>query len=582
MRLGGNSLPSLASSPAQNPGQQKPPTDQMQQRTDSYYSDGAFPKAGRSLSQKIDEAKAFLKKEIPKTGSIGVSVSVVYKDQVVISEGYGKLSSNGSTMVTKDSLFQIGSVTKTMIALAIGLLVEDGKVQWEDTVKKHVPWFQLVDKYAEADVTIGNLLSMNSGFGRTPDLAAYAGAYNSSRALMEALAFCDPDTPLRKTPFYSNTNYHILGQLIEEVSGKTWDVLLNERIFKPLGMTNTFASVEDVPASLYNSSLNAGHYVCKGQVIGPMPVDSREAKLAPTMPRWAPGTTVSSAADMATFLQLMLSKGKVGKTTVFQSPTTIAAMMTGKSVAAQDFTEALPVLDQAFGLHFTPDGGTYAAGYGLDVVGHLLWGRAFVGKDGDTFLHHAISSVAPNDRLGMVVLMNSDAIPQLRQCRSYVMGIFLDVPKDVLDYEFKKWRAATDQLTPPLPGAPECGLDFWTNPPRLPLTPAEAATLVGEYTALASAKYHPKLTITRSSKENEFEFEMGYLKGVFAYVTDVDIYKVFLPVGVHSLAFQLAAVFSNGGEPPGFAVNILGVNFIKQTQSKPRRALAPEEITQRE
>ncbi|KAJ0391992.1 hypothetical protein ATCC90586_011797 [Pythium insidiosum] len=341
-------------------------------RIATYYHASGFPKAGRTLSQKIEEAERFLSAEVPKTGIVGIGAAIVFEDKVVLSKGYGIHE------VSSKSLFQIGSVSKTMIAVGIGLLVEDGKLNWRDPVKTHLPWLQLYDKYAEKHVTIGDLLAMNSGFGALADLADCAGAFVTERQYVEALHLLPPEYSLREEPSYANVNFVILGQLIESVSGMPWDEFLKKRLWNPLGMKDTYASAFDVPESK-RQRVNAGHSSCNGTVLGPFSITGAKMAVSPERVRGlnAAGSIVSSADDMAIFIRLLLNKGVVDKVTLLRKPSTISEMITGKAPASENLT-----LFNKMGLHYSPDGNTLSSGYGIDIVGQVLWGHAYYDKTG--------------------------------------------------------------------------------------------------------------------------------------------------------------------------------------------------------
>ncbi|TMW60759.1 hypothetical protein Poli38472_000801 [Pythium oligandrum] len=473
----------------------------LEAQVQAYYGQGGFPKQGRSLKEKIDEAERFLAQEIPKSGIVGVGAAIVYRDAVVMSKGFGLVqASDSSSPVTDKSIFQIGSVSKTMIAVAVGLLVEEGKVGWRDPVKKHLPWLKLFDKYAEQHLNIGDLLAMNSGLGSAPDFADVYGAFQTERAFVEALQYLEPQHSLRAQPEYANINFIILGQMIESVSGQPWDDFLKKRIWEPLGMKNTFASSRLVSSD--NQVLNAGHFVCDGELMGPYDIASapeaihsagRDRDLS------AAGTIVSSAKDMATFMRLLLNKGTVGDVKLLRSASTIAEMIAGKVTTTPDMLELFPKM----GLHYSPDGSTLAAGYGIDIIGQAIWGYPYFDKSGDLATHQTRTGFAPTEKLS-VILMGNTQIPgehttfYLDHYRTYVMGIFLDVPKKILDFEYKKWRAA-DILNPPLPEAPRCGLRFWKNPPVLEMSNELLDTLVGDYITTISTQFFPKMVVSRSS-----------------------------------------------------------------------------------
>jgi CubicO group peptidase (beta-lactamase class C family) len=146
-------------------------------------------------------------------------------------------------------------------------------------------------------------------------------------------------------------------------------------------MTRTFASVEDVPAELEKTSLHAGHLVCGDNVVGPLEmVNSTSTNIFPGYDQLAAGSIVSTAADMTKFLRLVLNKGTVDGVQLFKSPATIAEMITGKNkvinlLFARNGTR-LPLS----GYDYLPDGNSLSAGYGFDVVGHVVWGHAYVDK----------------------------------------------------------------------------------------------------------------------------------------------------------------------------------------------------------
>ncbi|GAB9468103.1 Enoyl-coa hydratase [Globisporangium polare] len=509
----------------------KSDSERLQDQLDAYIREGRFPKAGRSLDKKIREANAFMERELgnPTTAGVGVSAAIVYKDQVVLSKGYGlRLANDSSSGVTTKTLFQIGSVTKTFVALGIATLVEEGKVAWKDPVTKHLPTLQLFDKYAEKYATIGDLLSMNSGLGGGIDLALVFGRYPTDKDLVAALGNVAPAHSLRSEYEYSNTNFAILGELIESVTGIEWDAFLKQRIWEPLGMTRTFASAFAVKD---DNDTSSGHISCGGEVLGPYNlVTSREAQLVTGAhgEKIAAGSVVSSSDDMAKLLRVLLNKGSVDGVEILKSPKLISEMVSGKSVVNFEFDEMF----SKGGHHFVPEGNTLAAGYGFDFISHALWGHAYYDKSGDTVLHQTRTGFAPDAQLGVIIMANSQ-LPTphgnyiMDHVRSYVMGVFLDVPKDILDLSFAKWRK-DDALQPLLPGIPVCGLSFWKNPPVLNLDPSETDAIVGEYVAQDSPNFYGSIAIAKTP-ENGLELHAGKLIGSLKFVDDFgDDGRVFL------------------------------------------------------
>ncbi|GLD91822.1 hypothetical protein PINS_up000355 [Pythium insidiosum] len=499
-------------------------TPDLEQQIASYYRGSGFPHAGRSLAQKVAEADAFLAREVRKSNLVGVGVSVVYEDKVAMIKGYGSLQANDtSKSVSPESLFQIGSVSKTMIAIGIALLVDAGKLAWTDPVKKHLPWFKLADPYMEKHLTVGDLLAMNSGFGRRPDASDELGSFVTERDLVEVLQYIEPEASLREKYAYSNTNYAIVGQVIEGVSGKPWHEFLKQRVWEPLGMNRTFASVDFIPSKLY-PDMNAGHLDCVDAVAGPFDiVSSPKMKLTPReQGLLAAGSIVSTPSDMTKFMRLLLNKGDVGGVQLFQSKSTIAEMIRGKAPLDVD----PKTYSAQNGFHFESDGNTAASGYGFDTVGQIMWGRAYYDKGGDTSAHELRTGFAPANNLGVAVFSNTESESFRRdfrvdQFRSYIMGIFLDVPTPILEFEYARW-ARTEELPPPFPGATPQNFCLGL-PTALELKDDERDQLVGTYESVGAPKFFPRVKITRDATDKSQLFaSFGRLEGKLILVAKSD------------------------------------------------------------
>uniref|UniRef100_H3GNR4 Beta-lactamase-related domain-containing protein n=1 Tax=Phytophthora ramorum TaxID=164328 RepID=H3GNR4_PHYRM len=501
----------------------------LEEQIARYVREGAFPKAGRSLQEKIDEANAFLDREfaVEEQRGVGVSGAIVYKDKVLLSKGYGlRKSDDPESEVSSTTLFQIGSVSKTFISFGVAILVEEGTLSWDDPVKKHLPSFQLYDKYAEQFVTIGDLCAMNSGLNDLPDIGRFFGVYQTDEDLVAGLAFIEPAHTLRGGHDYANSNFAILGQVIKRVSGQPWDAFLKERIWDPLGMTRTFPSAFGAQG---DNDTSYGHFECGGDLFGPYDlVDAPEAQLAGHGQghKIASGSTLSSSDDLATLLRLILNKGKVGGVTILKDPATVSNMITGKYAVNKEFMDEFLIE----GHQFNPDGNTLASGYGFDYVGHGQWGHAYVDKSGDTAVHVTRTGIAPDAQLGVMFMSNTQT-PEghlsypLDHIRSYVMGVFLDVPKDVLDFSYRDWRTK-DKLAPIMEGVPACGLRFWKDPPYRSLSSVARSKMLGKYVAQSSTGYFGSLEVREEG--GDLVVDYGVLSAPLRYYTDKGSKRIFV------------------------------------------------------
>ncbi|OQR83034.1 beta-lactamase [Achlya hypogyna] len=442
----------------------------------------------RANDAKVQDAIAFVEAQRQRFKYPGLTLAVVRGNETLIAKGFGtKQLGVPSDVVDADTLFEIGSISKTHVALALAKLVDDGKLQWHDTIKSHLPWFKLQDKYAEEVTTIADLASHNSVFGdHTGDEPQIFGAFASERVGVEKLRSMNTTRKVRPGFAYSNVGFNVLGQVIEAVSNQTWGDYLTDAVWRPWGMHSTFAHARLAPAS----RLAAGHNGCAGTVIGPYPLQSSPlAMLSPNVPALASGSIVSTATDMANLLKQILAKG--GHT--FKSPQPISDMVTGHVVVELPSRRGISPLN-AFGLQFKADGTAVTSGYGVDFIGELLFGHRFYMKNGATKVHTSTTGFVPDAQLGLYINANMAVVGSmpLELIRSYVLGIFLDVPKADLDAMYELGLS----LFPPVPAA-ACDAHYFGHQPwaTLNTTVAAESPLAGTYLMETSPDYYGPLTV---------------------------------------------------------------------------------------
>ncbi len=179
-------------------------------------------------------------------GIPGVAVAVVRGDETYV-QGYGSKEMGKDDPVTPDTLFAVGSVTKAFTTTAMAMLVDDGKLSWDDHPRKHVPAFKLTDPLADANVNLRDLVAHRTGVARHDSLW-----YNSkwtSEELLAKIASLTPTFSFRSTYQYNNLMYMVAGLAVASASGGTWDAFVRSRICEPLGMTRTVTSINDLAAA---------------------------------------------------------------------------------------------------------------------------------------------------------------------------------------------------------------------------------------------------------------------------------------------------------------------------------------------
>ena len=197
--------------------------------------------AAQPAGPDFEEMDAFVQSHMQDRGIPGVAVTVIRGDQVVHQRGFGVADPSGRP-VTPQTLFRIGSNSKSFTALAIMQLVEQGRVDLDAPAQRYLPWFRLADAEASAQITVAQLLYHTSGI---PGSALYDSFTDRSLTLeqyVRDLSSIRTNRPVGSSYEYSNANYNVAGLIVEAVSGQSYSSFVKQHIFDPLQMTRSTAS----------------------------------------------------------------------------------------------------------------------------------------------------------------------------------------------------------------------------------------------------------------------------------------------------------------------------------------------------
>jgi CubicO group peptidase (beta-lactamase class C family) len=312
----------------------------------------------------------------------GLAVAVVHADSVVLARGYGVRTLGKPEPVDENTLFAIGSATKAFTATLVAMLVDQGKVKWDDPATKYLPGFQLYDPYATRELTVRDLLTHRSGL-TAADLMLFDPRYTRDSILYRA-RYVKPTYSFRAHFGYSNIMYLAAGQLTARLLGGTWDDAVRERIFTPLGMTASNTSV----ALLDRLPNVATPHDEIDDTVRAVPYFNLDAG-APA------GAINSNVRDMAQWVRFQLAGGKVrGKpllsAAAFQethTPQTIVPLEGFWDLSAQD---------------------AHLLTYGMGWYLHDYHGRLIVQHGGNIDGMTALVALMPEEQTGLVVLSNLD------------------------------------------------------------------------------------------------------------------------------------------------------------------------------
>lgn len=316
---------------------------------------GLLALAPAIYAQKVNFKKldAYLQQAVMDFEQPGLAVGVVKGGELVWAKGYGKLDMAKEQKVDENSIFFLASISKAFTACAVGLLVDEGKLDWNDPVVEHMPWFQTPDPWVTEHMVVKDLLCHRSGWITFDgDLLWYGADYDQKEALMRHAK--EPTSyDFRNGYGYSNLMFIAAAQLIEAVSGQTWDEFVTDRIIVPLNMTRTTVQVADL-ANFKNVALP---HVRKGQ-----DPEAPLKSMAYQELEGADGATGinSCVTDLAKWDAMWANEGKVGKKEFLRPETwlTITTPLNMFAVDPDDASDGKHFSGAALGW-FTRDEGGY-------------------------------------------------------------------------------------------------------------------------------------------------------------------------------------------------------------------------------
>src|SRR5690554_2088942 len=179
----------------------------------------------------------------------GMAVGIVKDGEVIYAKGFGEKRLGSGEKVDANTIFSIASVSKNMTAAALGILVDEGIIDWDDKITNHIPWFQLKDPWITKEITIRDALTHRVGLGRILGNRLQFMTASPRDSVLYQMRYMDLEKPFRSAFVYNNVMYSLAGQIIEYTDGRTWDAFLKERLFDPLGMNSTSTSITQLKTS---------------------------------------------------------------------------------------------------------------------------------------------------------------------------------------------------------------------------------------------------------------------------------------------------------------------------------------------
>jgi len=326
-----------------------------------------------------DQFDDYLKEKVSDYDIAGLSILILKDGEIDFQENYGYSNRKEKIAMPNQAVFGIASLTKAFTATAIGMLVDEGKLSWDDPVSKYIKGFALSDDYVAVNLTIEDLLAHRSGYDTFDGDLLWYGTDYSREEIIRRFSKYPMTYGFRSDYGYQNIMFIIAGEVVEEVSGQSWEAFLQKRIFNPLGMSNTYTSIHDFSG---NQAVALPHVKGKLDQLRDYGNSGGAAALSSTI------------TDLSKWLRFWLNQGIVKEDTLLLPET------------YQNITNLQTPIDPS---DFDRSNGIQFKGYGL--------GWFLMDYQGEKVAHHGgglpgyISKIffVPEMNLGAVILTNDES-----------------------------------------------------------------------------------------------------------------------------------------------------------------------------
>jgi CubicO group peptidase (beta-lactamase class C family) len=363
-----------------------------------------------TYAQAIDATRidTFLTETLQAWQAPGMAVAIVHGDTVLYLKGHGLKDLSNKAPVTPDTLFPLASCSKSFITASLAALVDDGKLTWDDPVRKHIPYFHLADPSADALVSVRDLVTHRAGLSGHELLWYHAQA--TEKELVRKIALLKPQFPFRGAFHYQSLMFNAAGLTVAEASGTSWDNFVQKRFFEPLGMTTARCSTAGLDPMADRASPHRKSADGQLRVIDWYPLGRPNAA----------GSIVVSARDLAAWASFQLGGTYKGKRLV-------SARALGETHMPQNII-------RLEGTTKTLNPETTQMSYGMGWVIHDYRGQLLVAHAGAIDGFRAQITLVPKSQLGIVILTNLHGTRMISAVSNSLVDFMLGLP-------FRDWNA---------------------------------------------------------------------------------------------------------------------------------------------
>lgn len=315
---------------------------------------------------------------IKRYNAVGLSVAVVKDNEIIYSQGFGYRDLEYKLPVTTNTVFHIGSITKAFTGSLLGILESQNQVSLKDKPAQYVPDFQFYNDKMNNLITIEDLLSHKSGIGNQGTSEVFFSSKDKLK-VVQRLKYLKPEGEIKNSFEYSNMGYTLAGTIVEQITEKSWETNIQEKIFEPLGMTNSYTTIQKMKKSI-NYSLPYGIY--KGT--------TEKVKFDEFNSVSPAGAIKSTVNDMSNWMLTWLNDG------VFNDNKVIPLNYINQAIRLQNVK----------GGNYEKDAFLFGDGFGWRL--RSSYGHYRIDHGGNTFGFSSALIMFPLEKIGVVVLTNQD------------------------------------------------------------------------------------------------------------------------------------------------------------------------------
>ncbi|MEP6540517.1 MAG: serine hydrolase [Bryobacteraceae bacterium] len=338
----------------------------------------------------------------------GAAVAIVKGDRVVHMKGYGVRQMGNPVPVTPDTLFAIASTTKAFTSTAMAMLVDSGKMQWDDPVRKYLPYFHLADPLADASVTMRDIVSHRTGLSRNDIL--WIGSPWSREEVIRMIGFVPLTKPFRSAYQYQNILFTAAGESVAAASGGTWEAFIQHRIFDPLGMKGANFRTVDAQSSADHSAV---HQMVKGKL--------QTGTWSNVDNIGGAGCINAGVRDLSQWVRLQVGRGAIDGKRLVSEANLLETRTPHTVIRMEAATRAL-----------NPDTEQMTYGMGWTIFDYR--GQSVVGHGGALRGFRSQVVLLPKKDIGFVILSNLGNTQMPEALRNTLIDLMLDLPA-------KDWNA---------------------------------------------------------------------------------------------------------------------------------------------